>query len=141
MKLEIALLTGPETKQFLSDLTKQIDRLEALKNVDSDPTNDQKHAEAFEEEVPQKAAKKAKKEKVIEETFDLDDESEKEEPAEELEDKEEEISLNDILEGFKEYAKAKGRDKAVAILTKLKVKSVKDIPPEKFKKVLEALKK
>ncbi len=30
MKLELALLAGAETKQFLVDLTKQIDRLEAL---------------------------------------------------------------------------------------------------------------
>lgn len=63
MKLELAMLVGPESKQFLASLTKQIDRLEALAaklpNGETDEIEEGVNDDEDDEEVaPKKAAKK-----------------------------------------------------------------------------------
>lgn len=78
----------------------------------------------------------AKKEKVVEETFDLGFEES------EADDKEEDVkgpSLEDVIAGFKNFAQKKGRDKAGKVLAKYKVKSVNDLPESSYAKVLKEI--
>lgn len=136
MKLEVALLAGAETKQFLADLTKQIDRLEALSG--KGPQHDADHTEVVEakETVATAPAKKAKaKAPPVEEeaSFDVDVE------AEDEEDDTKEITLEEVLKGFASYAKENGRDAAIKVLQKFKVKSAKDIKSSEYAKVLGVL--
>lgn len=88
MKLELSIMAGAESKQFLAGLTKQLDRMEALVKVagveedaDTEDTDD-------EEEV---AAKPAKKKAAA--SFDDDEEEESDEDADDSEDEEEEAPV------------------------------------------------
>lgn len=74
------------------------------------------------------------KEKPIENGFDLgfDDESPKETEAPK-------VSKSDVIKGFQEFAKTKGKEKAFKILTKFKVKSVHDLKEDVYGKVLTEL--
>lgn len=69
--------------------------------------------------------------------FDLGEE-ESEDDAEE-EDETPKISLDQVIAGFKDFAKKKGRNKAAAVLKKYGVKSVRDLKAGNYAEVLEAL--
>ena len=94
-KLEISLLAGEEPKQFLRDLTVQIDRLEALT---SKPlvakVEEAEEAEVEEDDDEDFAAKPAKKKAAAKKSFDDDeDEDEDKEEAEETDTDEDEAEV------------------------------------------------
>lgn len=49
------------------------------------------------------------------------------------------LTLTEVIAGFKKYAAKNSREDAGKILKKFKVKSVQDIPAEKYPAVMEAL--
>lgn len=91
------------------------------------------------EKKSKKAAKVEEPAVVEEDEGDFDLGEEESEDAGEEEDAAPKITLEEVIGGFKEYAKKKGRDKAAAILGKFKVKSVRDLKSEQYAEVLKAL--
>lgn len=67
-----------------------------------------------------------------EENFDLGEETPAAEP---------EITLEQVVAGFQKFAKDHGRDKAGRILGSYGVKSVRDLPKEKYSDVMKKLSK
>lgn len=123
-KLEIAVLIGAESKEFLADLTKQIDRLEKLSGKKATTA-------AETEDVADKPAKTAaakangkKAAAVEEEEFDLgaDEAAEDEAPA---------VTKKDLIAACRD-----NREAAIKVLKKLKVSSVHELKPAQYSKVL-----
>lgn len=123
-KLEISVLIGAESKEWIATLTDLVDRLEAATSATTTTT-----------ETKAKAPVTAKKAKVTttpveEETFDLG--------GEEVEDTEtvdeEPVTMNDVIAACKA-----NRTKAVKLLKTLKVKSVHELKPAQYPKVLAEL--
>lgn len=146
MKLEIAMLVGPEAKQFLVDLTKQIDRLnQALPDITDVGVDKEPDEDEDEDFTPKKAAKASKKSAA----FDEEDDSEDEEKAEaEVDDSDSEeaeggdeeedddfpappsapkkkrakktikSTIDDVNDACRAYAKAKGRPATLKLLKK-----------------------
>lgn len=99
-KLEISLLAGHESKEFLAKLTAQLDRLEALSDKlpagDADEDEETEEDEDDEEEAPKlKSKKKAK-------TFDDDEEAEEEADVDDADDEEEDEEVEDADEESEE---------------------------------------
>lgn len=153
MQLEIKVLAGAESKQFLVDLTKQIDRLEkaltASAVVSAEPTAETKPAKTSK---PAKAEKAPKRMAAIEEETDEEEiqETASDDPAdfdgeEESFEEEEEteaktVTKEDALKALQAYAKKHNRDKAMTILKKYaKSGAVKDVPPAKYGDLVNAL--
>lgn len=59
--------------------------------------------------------------------------------AEETEEADDAPTLDDVTKAFQTYAKKHSREKAAAILKKLGAKSVRDIKPGQYEKVLKTL--
>lgn len=123
-KLDLSLLVGAETKQFLADLTTVVERLEALgaaaaKTVGMDVEKS--------DEKPKRATGKASKPvDEDQEIFDLGaDESEDEEPA---------ITKKDLIAACRD-----NREAAIKTLKKMKVASVHDLKPAQYAKVMAEL--
>lgn len=167
-KLEIALLAGAESKNFLLDLTTQIDRLEKItksltdavkkdsaslppeEDVDTDDDSD------FEE--PKAKSKPPKKkesnsfddedeededeidEAQIEETeIEEGDDFEAEEPPKKR--KAKKVTIEDCNDAAKELAKSKGREKVLALMTKhFKTRSVSEVKADDYAKFVEVMK-
>ncbi len=55
---------------------------------------------------------------------------------EEPEDEEKEVTIDQIRAAFQAYARKHTRDKAAAVLAKYKVKSVNDLPKDKYAEIL-----
>lgn len=141
-KLELALLVGAESKQFLADLTTQIDRLEALQSKPQD-TN------AAAAEVTTKTTKSNKKAKdtpaapeqeaATEATDDLggDDDLFGEDtaaaPAK--------TTIEDVRKVVKDFAAKHGKAKALKVLEKFGVTSIPDIKPKDFDACIALCKK
>lgn len=87
------------------------------------------------EEVKPAAAPKAPKKKVEEKV----EEAEEEIDLGEAENEVVKITLPEVIEKLKDYATTHTREKAAKVLAKFKVKSVRDLKPEQFAQVLEAL--
>lgn len=127
-KLEVAVLIGAESKQFLADLTAIVDRLEAA--IETAPTTTKpqgKYVAKNEDEVPnEKPAKKvAKKIEAEEESFDLGSEDaagEDEAPA---------VTKKDLIAACRD-----NRETAIKVLKKLKVNSVHELKPAQYAKVM-----
>lgn len=122
-KLEIAVLIGAESKQFLVELQKTVARLEALKGTSSQPV-----AEHDEESVTPTPAKKTASKKaapVVEENFDLGEEDDEQTHV---------ISISDVIKACKS-----NRETAKEVLKKMKVKSVHDLKPDQYGKVIDAI--
>ncbi len=166
MKLELAILAGDESKKFLVDLTKQIDRLEKLsgkKAKASEETEEEEEVETEEEteveddddDFSEKApAKKGK-------TEDFDDEEVEESADEEEEEAPEEkpkrgrkpkkLTSDDVNAACKDNVHAQiergtgskeARSNVVALLKKkFKVSSVSDLEEDQYADVIKALKK
>ncbi len=132
MKVELALLVGAESKQWLADLALLADRLESLIERTSGKKEDA--APKATKSTPAPAATKSNGKKAAapvvddeEENFDLDGEE-----AEETEEADEDpITVKDVIAACKE-----NREKAIKVLKKMKVKSVHELKPELYKKVL-----
>lgn len=137
-KLELALLVGEQSKEWLANLEAVVTRLEAVANVAKGSLNGTKpkstivkaKAEAeIDEEIVQ-PKKKAKQVVEDEETFDLE---ETEDTPEEDED-EEPISMKDVVAACRA-----NREKAIKVLKKLKVKSVHELKPTQYKTLLNEI--
>lgn len=166
MKLEIAVLAGAESKQFLVDLTKQIDRLEAaLKGAPaakSAPAKNTAPVDADEEVETSEddedfAPKKAAKGKKAAAAFDDEEETEAEEaasdddegfmeaaPAKKAAPKAKKLTVDDINDACKARAAAtggkEGRAEVLALLKKhFKTTSVSEVKPEDYAKLIKVM--
>lgn len=84
-----------------------------------------------EEEAPRRS--KSAKEKDLDEDEELDTE-------EETDEDEESYTLSDVIKAFKNYVTENDRKGAAKILSRMGVKSVKDLKPKQFGDVMELLK-
>jgi hypothetical protein len=124
-KLEIAVLIGSESKEFLRDLTSVVERLEKLK---TSPTPEASNGQALNGKKGKAVAApvEVKEESCDEdEAFDLDEAHDEDEAK---------VTLKDVIAACKE-----NRDKAIRCLKKLKVKSVHELKPDQYRKVLDFL--
>lgn len=112
MKLEFDLMAGAETKAFLVDFTKQIDRLEKLHGLDKNAPKKSAKAEESEEEEESEdedfGPKKTKK--AASSSFDDEEEDEKEKEKSESEEEEDEDEKEE--KEPKKQAKATAKTKA-----------------------------
>lgn len=158
-KLELLLLAGAETKEFLADLTAQVDRLEELvKGGALDKKNTATVApEEDDEEEATPVKKSAKKSKVVEkeEEDEEEDEEAEEEEDEESGDEEEEdeapkkgktkkVTVDDVNDACKARAAAtggkEGRKEVLAILKKkFKTETVSDLDPAQYAACIAAM--
>lgn len=160
MKLEMSMMAGPESKAFLVELTKQVDRLEKLTALAKDPViekedapeaNDSEEEDDSEDFAPKakKSAKKAKpafdEEDDEEETVEADDsdDAEDEEPAPKKK-KVKAITLDDVNDAAIKLAQSiggkAGRAKVLAILEKkFKTQSVTALKPDQYESAVKAL--
>lgn len=149
MNLEIKVLAGAESKQFLVDLTKQIDRLEKALGGTATTSAEPKAAETKSAKSA-KTAKPAKLEAIEEEEevteAGSDDPAEFSDEEESFEDEAEEetaktVTKEDALKALQAYSKKHSRDKAMTVLKKYaKTGAVKDVPPAKYGDLVNALK-
>lgn len=152
-KLELALLVGEETKTFLANLTKQIDRLEKLgeKTVPEEIAQAEAAVDEDEEDlVPKKSAKKAPAKKPV--SFDDDEPAEPEADVEEDDDsyaakfkpkKAKKVTLDDVNDACKALALhigKTGRQHVLGILKKkFKTETVSGLEPEQYAACVEAM--
>lgn len=132
-KLELALLVGAESKQFLADLTTQLDRLEKLQSAQVETS-----------EVPAKpAAKPAKKaakpEPVVEETEETEESSGLDEMFND--EAEPEVTVDDVRKVIKAFGAKHGKEKVLNALKKFKAQAISDIKKADYPKVIELLSK
>lgn len=163
MKLEFDFIAGAETKAFLANLTKQIDRLEKLSGIKVAPVKAAPEVEETDTDedddfTPKKAVAKAKKAiaKFEEEDEDESDGEEVEEDAEEEDEdfktpppaskkaKAKKVTVDDVNDACKARAAAtggkEGRNEVLAILKKkFKTTSVSDLKPEQYAQAIEAM--
>ncbi len=147
-KLDIAILAGEDSKRFLAELTKQIDRLEKLQGVAKAPAEPVIDEDDEEDEAP--PVKKAKA-KPAPQSFDDEDEDDCEslEPEDDEEDdppakktkaKAPKFTLDDVNDAAKARAAGGKRAEVLAILKKkFKVQSVSDLKPEQYQACIEAM--
>jgi hypothetical protein len=141
MKLEVAMLVGPETKQFLADLTKQLDRMEALKGG----------AAPADTPAPAKTGKGKGKAAPAEEPADtgLGEEAADGAEASEADDlfgddaaaEDAEPTLDEVRKIVKDFATKHGKEKALKLLGKFKVTAINDLKKADYSKVIELAKK
>ena len=134
-KLEIAVLIGGESKQFLADLNAALDRAEAL--IAKPSTGEALAADVAKEEkakagkakpaTSKKAA--AKVEAEDDESFDLG-----EDDAEETEAEDEPVTKKDLIAACRD-----NREGAIKALKKLKVASIHELKPTQYRTVLNAI--
>lgn len=140
MKLEVAMLVGPETKQFLADLTKVVERMEAVQNAGKLP----------ETAAPAKTGKG--KTKPAPEAADEDaglgggpaDDNQGDAADDMFGDEaeaDEGPTLDDVRKVVKDFATKHGKEKALKLLGKFKVTSIPDIKKGDYAKVIELAKK
>ena len=156
MKLEIGVMAGAESKAFLADLTKVIDRMEKVARVlrsdaeheaaeeSSDDAPDADEEESFEE----KPAAKGKGKKAA--SFDDEPEAEEEEESEAEEEEEApkaakgkapKLTVDDVNDACMARAGRTNRADVLAILKKtFKVKSVTELEPSDYAAVIAAMK-
>lgn len=148
MQLELKILAGAESKAFLADFAKQVDRLEkltggkGLKPTDKNEISDEDEDDAKDEETdedddfaPKKASKKGS-------SFDEDDADAEEAPPAKT--KKKKLTVNDVNDACKKRAASvggkAGRDEVLKILKKkFKVESVADLEPEQYADAIEAV--
>ncbi len=109
--------------------------------AETDGVEVEKVVTVAETEAPKKRGRPAKaKEEVAEpeETTEEDLGFGDDETPEDEEEKE--ISIDDIRAAFQAYARKHTRDKAAAVLAKYKVKSVNDLPKDKYAEILGKIK-
>lgn len=164
MKLEVAMLVGAESKQFLVDLTKLVDRMEAL--TKGAPAKAAKPAAAVEDEDDAAAVeadededfapKKSKGKKAAAAAFDDEEEEAGEAEAEEEEEdfttpapkakaKAKKLTVDDVNDACKARAARtggkEGRAEVLALLKKhFKTSSVSDVKAEDYEKLIKIMK-
>lgn len=166
LEMECKVLAGAESKAFLADLTKIVERMERAAGVAGGKSSkvaaaaEEEEAPAETEEEEEDFAPKAKK-AAAKPTASFEEEDEEpaaEEPAESEEEEEEadfttppakkakakKFTVNDVNAACKKRATKtggeKGRDEVLAILTKnFKTKSVSDLTPEQFQQCIKLM--
>lgn len=157
MRLEVALLAGEETKQFLANLTRQVDRLEALGGgklkgkPKTEDDEDEETTETEDEEDEDFAAKKSKKKAKTDEDEETEEseDADEEETADADEDEDEapakkkgkaKLTIDDVNDACKAYAKATSRADALKVLKKkFKTDSIADLKPEQYADCIKAM--
>lgn len=167
MKLEVAMLVGAESKQFLMDLTKIVERMEKATGKAAPMSTKTKAASApaIEDEEEMEAAteeddedfkpKKSAGKKAAAAAFEDDDEPVEEPEAEEDEDfttpapkkaaaKTKKLTIDDANDACKTRAARtggkEGRAEVLAILKKnFKTQSVTDVKPEDYEKLVKLM--
>lgn len=147
-QLELSLLVGKESKQWLADVTALVDRLEKLtgkvaKSIDDDADEETTATDDTDDDEDFAPKKKAG---VKTKGFDDEDETEdadEEEPV--AKKKAKKISLDDVNDACKaralETGGKEGRQEVLNILKKkFKVKSVTELEPEQYASVIAAMK-
>lgn len=139
MKLEVAMLVGPESKQFLADLTKQLDRMEALKGsaapaADAAPAKTGKGKTGKAAPAPE-ADDTGLEDAAPEATADVDDLF-GDDAAEDAE-----PTLDEVRKIVKDFATKHGKEKALKLLGKFKVTAINDLKKADYSKVIELAKK
>lgn len=169
MKLELAILAGAESKQFLVDFTKQIDRLEKLSGVgttkaapaktkstapvddeDVDTTSDTEDDEDFGAKKPSKTKKAAAafeddeepaaEETEAEETASDDDDGFMAEEAPKKAAKAKKLTIDDVNDACKARAGRSNRAEVLGLLKKhFKTESVTKIDPKDYEKAIKIM--
>lgn len=160
MKLTLGIMVGAESKEWLADLTKQIDRLEKMQAENTVTTAgavDTVEVEADEDFAPKKPAKKSAAAKAFEEEAEEEETEESEETEEEEEEgftakvtkvgkagKPKKLTLDDVNDACKGRAAAtggkKGRGEVLAILKKkFGTESVSELKPEQYAACVAAM--
>ncbi len=165
MKLELAVLAGAESKEFLVKLTKQIDRLEALcgklgnlamgENDDGDTEVEADEDEDFGKKPSKKKAKGFDEDEETEvESEDAEEESDEESEADEEVEEDEapvkkgkgkKLTIDDCNDAAKALALSvggkPGRAKVLALMKKhFKTESVSELKPEQYAKFIALMK-
>jgi len=150
-KLELALLVGAESKEWLAKLESVVTRLESIniqRPTSEEPVEPEVNDEPEEAPVKQRASKKgvAKKEtpKVVEaneqESTDIDmDDLFSEEAAED--EKPLEPTIDDVRGVVKKFAAKHGKDKTLLLLKKFKVESLPELKKAQYSKFIEVTSK
>lgn len=134
MKLELGILVGAESKEWLADLTKQLDRLEALqtkgKETAATTTDDVEETTVISAKTIAAAKSKKTAAKTTgdeDETFDLGEESADAEdtPA---------VTKKDLITACRE-----NREAAIKVMKKMKVASIHDLKPAQYATVLQQI--
>ncbi len=159
MKLEIGVMAGAESKAFLVDLTKQLDRMEKLvgslksKAADTDETDDEEENDEIDTAALRKAAtttdddeedeEPAPKKKAAAATDDDEDEDSEEDFTAAKKTKQKKLTEKDVNDACKAYAKhiggKKGRPAVLKILGKFGTESVTDLDEKHYAAVIKAL--
>lgn len=144
-QLELVVMAGKESKQWLADVTEIVERLEkataklkgssVTEDVETETTTDDDDDDDF-TPTKSKATVKAK-------SFDDDDTGEDEEPV--IKKKAKKITVDDVNDACKaraaETGGKEGRQEVLTILKKkFKVASVNDLEPEQYAAVIAAMK-
>lgn len=149
MKLELSMLAGAESKQFLVDLTKQIDRLEKLANEYGVPTAATKPDETEERDADEDFEPKKSKVKTMPEP-DLpgdgdDDDGEPDFKAPTVKkEKVKKVTVDDCNDAAKTRAMIKGgklgRTEVLSLMKKhFKTESVSELKPEQYEKFIQVM--
>jgi len=146
-KLEIAVLVGAESKQFLFDLTKQIDRLEALSVSGGAATNatpskedsaaEKKAAAAKAKAAKEAAAKAAEEAASAEETTATEDDDLGLDLDADLASEPKKTTLADVREVVKKFAAKHGKANTLKMLAKFGATAIPEIKEKDFDKVIE----
>jgi hypothetical protein len=127
-KLEIAVLIGGESKQFLADLEAVVGRLEkamsAQTTANDEDAPEEKTVRSVAKNKAAAVAKKAAKSD-DDEAFDLGAEESN------ADDEAPEVTKKDLIAACRD-----NRETAIKVLKKLKVSSVHDLKPNQYAKVL-----
>lgn len=158
MKLEMAILAGPESKAWLLAFTKQVDRLEALASngalTSGDAHTEDTADEAIEESYSFDDDAEVTTSKVKKAASSFDDEEETDATEEEIAPKKSatkakstapKVKKEDVMKAAKEKAASiggtKGRAAVLKILAKWDTETVTDLDPADYADVFAALKK
>lgn len=125
-KLEIAVLIGAESKEFLAQLQNTVERLEKLKGVGAESEDAPEEKSVVQVKNGKVTSKTTTAKTALpadeEENFDLGEEGGAEEPA---------ITKKDLIAACRE-----NREAAIKALKKRKVASVHDLKPDQYSKFL-----
>lgn len=164
-KLELAILVGAESKAWLENLTRQLDRAERVLGGKGNGTSPEAPAETEEEELVSTPKRRGRPKKVEAAAFEETEEVEEAEEAEEAEEVEEteapasasfddeedepapkkakpkkKITIDDVNDAARKHAQTHTRPATLRVLKEnFGCESISKIPEEKWGKALEAL--
>jgi len=137
MKLELSIMAGAQTKEFLGDLSVLIDRMEkAALKLGGKPTS----VEPTEvDDAPSGRKPKSETVDVDDTNASVTDDDFGAKPPKTAKPVEKELTVKDCVTALKAHATRKKRESAVAILESFGVDSVHDLDPKCFGKLIAKL--